>query len=129
MTDSILHALEADAAPEAGARWLALVAGYLEETRGGTGPVSTPRSAAELATRCDEPLPRGIMSLEDVAARVERDVLADINRLMHPMCMGHQVSPPLPAAIWADALVSAMNQSLAVREMSPTGTAIRRTSY
>ena len=28
--------------------------------------------------------------------------------------MGHQVSPPLPAAIWTEALIGALNQSLAV---------------
>jgi L-2,4-diaminobutyrate decarboxylase len=33
-----------------------------------------------------------------VAARLARDVVADANRLCHPMYLGHQVSAPLPAA-------------------------------
>ena len=40
------------------------------------------------------------------------------------MYMGHQVSAPLPAAIWTEPVISALNNSLAVREMSPTLTAI-----
>jgi L-2,4-diaminobutyrate decarboxylase len=121
----LLRALEADAA--AGAPWLDLAARFLAGSRGGAGPVSTARSPAELLARFDEPLPAGGAPLEAVAARVERDVLADANRLAHPMYMGHQVSPPLPAAIWAEMLVAAANQSLAVSEMSPTGTAIETT--
>jgi hypothetical protein len=49
-------------------------------------------------------------------------LLDDINRLAHPMYIGHQVSAPLPVAVWTDALISALNQSLAVREMSPSFT-------
>jgi glutamate/tyrosine decarboxylase-like PLP-dependent enzyme len=40
------------------------------------------------------------------------------------MYMGHQVSAPLPAAVWAESLIAALNQSLAVFEMSPAATAI-----
>jgi L-2,4-diaminobutyrate decarboxylase len=38
--------------------------------------------------------------------------------------MGHQVSAPLPAAVWTEPVISVLNNSLAVREMSPTLTAI-----
>ncbi|HEU4565191.1 MAG TPA: pyridoxal-dependent decarboxylase [Gemmatimonadaceae bacterium] len=123
----MLRAFEADASREAGDSFLALVARYLEGTRAGDGPVSTSLPPAALAARFDEPLPVGGLPLEEVVERVERDVVADANRLMHPMSMGHQVSPPLPAAIWTDALISAINQSVAVSEMSPTGTAIETT--
>ena len=40
--------------------------------------------------------------------------------------MGHQVAAPLPAAIWSESLVAALNQSTAVFEMSPVGTTIER---
>jgi len=40
------------------------------------------------------------------------------------MYMGHQVAPPLPAAVWTEPLISVMNQSVAVWEMSPTATVI-----
>src|SRR5512140_1900581 len=38
--------------------------------------------------------------------------------------MGHQVAAPLPAAVWTEAIIAALNNSLAVSEMSPTGTVI-----
>jgi L-2,4-diaminobutyrate decarboxylase len=42
------------------------------------------------------------------------------------MYLGHQVSAPLPAAIWTESLTGAINNSLAVAEMSPAITAIER---
>jgi L-2,4-diaminobutyrate decarboxylase len=38
--------------------------------------------------------------------------------------MGHQVAPPIPAAVWTESLISALNQSVAVWEMSPAATVI-----
>jgi L-2,4-diaminobutyrate decarboxylase len=38
--------------------------------------------------------------------------------------VGHQVSAPLPAAVWAESLTAALNQSVAVFEMSPVGTVL-----
>src|SRR6185312_16298533 len=46
--------------------------------------------------------------------------------LAHPMCMGHQVSAPLPAAVWMEAVIAAMNQSVAVAEMSPSATVVEK---
>jgi L-2,4-diaminobutyrate decarboxylase len=40
------------------------------------------------------------------------------------MYMGHQTSAPLAAGMWMESVISALNQSLAVREMSPTATMI-----
>ena len=62
--------------------------------------------------------------LEEVLARLSHDVLPDCNRLTHPRSMGHQVSAPLPVAVWTEALTAALNQSGAVCEMSPVGTII-----
>jgi len=64
--------------------------------------------------------------LADVLARIERDILPDVNRLSHPMYMGHQVSAPLAASIWTESLKAAVNNSAAVREMSPVGTVVER---
>jgi L-2,4-diaminobutyrate decarboxylase len=50
--------------------------------------------------------------------------MPDVNRLMHPMYMGHQVSAPLAAAVWTDVVISAVNNSMAVWEMSPVATVI-----
>jgi L-2,4-diaminobutyrate decarboxylase len=57
---------------------------------------------------------------------VRRDVMSDANRLYHPMYAGHQVSAPLPAAVWAEVVTAALNQSQAVWEMSPTLTVLER---
>jgi L-2,4-diaminobutyrate decarboxylase len=120
----VLAALEQDAARDAGLPFLTLAAEYFADTRTGEGPVSSALDPAEMAARFREPVPRAGRPLEEVLERLRRDVVADANRLCHPMAMGHQVSAPMPAAVWTDVVVSALNQSVAVAEMSPTGTAV-----
>jgi L-2,4-diaminobutyrate decarboxylase len=126
MTDALaldaLALLEADTTLEAAQPILALAAEYLTRTRTGEGPVSTWHSAEVIADRLSERLPRRSRPLSDVARRLSSLLLEDVNRLAHPMYIGHQVSAPLPAAVWTDALISALNQSMAVREMSPSFT-------
>ena len=124
MTDEILEQFESDASRVAGERFLDLTARYLEQTRAEVVPVSTPNDAATLALRFNEPLPRKGRPLGEVVARLERDVVADSNKLMHPMYMGHQVSAPVPAAVWTEMVTAAVNNSAAVWEMSPTGTVV-----
>jgi L-2,4-diaminobutyrate decarboxylase len=123
---ALLAALEGDASLEGGSPFLRLAAEQFARTRAGDGPVCTARSAAELAARFEEPVPMGMRPLAEVTARLERDVLADVNRLTHPMYLGHQVSAPLAAAVWTDVVISAVNNSQAVREMSPTTTPLER---
>lgn len=48
------------------------------------------------------------------------------NHLHHPSYMGHQVCPPLLDSATADLLISFMNNSTAVWEMSPIATAIEK---
>ena len=124
MIDDILAELEADTSAEVGARFAAVTARYLESTRRGEGQVSTRRSPAELAERFSEQMPATGRSIDEVLARLERDVIADANKYCHPMYMGHQTSAPLAVGIWMESVISALNQSLAVQEMSPTGTVI-----
>ena len=121
---AILNDLEADMAPEVGAAFLSLAAVYFARTRGGAGAVSTSLGPAELAARFDEPLPQRGRAVHEVVERLAREVLPESNRLYHPMYMGHQVSAPLPAAVWAESVTAAYNQSLAVFEMSPAGTVL-----
>jgi L-2,4-diaminobutyrate decarboxylase len=120
----VLAALEEDTDESVGVAFARLVTRYFHETRPGAGPVSTPLTPAALARRFDEPLPTEGRPIEEVLARVERDVLPDCNHLMHPRSMGHQVSAPLPASVWTETLTAALNQSGAVWEMSPVGTVI-----
>ena len=120
----LLADLERDASAETAAAFTRLAVDYLEDTRAGDGRVSTALGPADLAARFAEPLPAGGRPLEDVLARLSDDVLPDCNRLTHPRSMGHQVSAPLPVAVWTEALTAALNQSGAVFEMSPVGTII-----
>jgi L-2,4-diaminobutyrate decarboxylase len=124
MIDDVLAALERDAAPEAALTVTSLVTRYFESTRLAQGPVSSGVAPNVVAARFDEPMPERGLDLGQIMARVERDLMADANRLAHPMYMGHQVSFPLSTAVWTDAVISALNQSLAVEEMSPTLTSL-----
>jgi L-2,4-diaminobutyrate decarboxylase len=95
---------------------------YLAATRTGEGRVSTALAPEDLARRFDEPLPLSGRPVEEVLERLRRDVIPDSNHLCHPRSMGHQVSAPLPAAVWTESVTAALNQSGAVWEMSPVGT-------
>ena len=120
----VIATLEGDASAHAAAQVIALATRYFEATRRGEGPVSSGRSPNEIAARFDGPMPEEGTDLATIVARIERDILADANRLAHPMYMGHQVSFPLSTAVWTDAVISALNQSVAVEEMSPTLTSL-----
>jgi L-2,4-diaminobutyrate decarboxylase len=122
--DALLAAIEDDTGAAAAGALTRLAVEYFAATRGGEGPVSTALRPEELAARFDEPLPAAGRPLDEVVARIEADILPDCNRLCHPRSLGHQVSAPLPAAVWSEALISALNQSGAVWEMSPVGTVI-----
>src|SRR6185503_20199303 len=124
MIDDILTELEADTALDVGEQFAAVTARYFESTRGGDGQVSTPHQPDELARRFDEDFPRTGRPVAEILARLERDVIADANKYYHPMYMGHQTSAPLPVGIWMETVIGALNQSLAVWEMSPTATMI-----
>lgn len=124
MPDPLLSPLDADQTREAGEQFLNLVASYLDETSRGEGPVGTRQTPEELAARFDEPMPAGGRPLSEVLGRIEREVVPEVTRLTHPMYMGHQVSAPLPASIWVEALISAFNNSTAVQEMAPPTTII-----
>ena len=124
MIDDVLATLDRDATPAAAREVTSLVTRYFESTRLGEGPVSSGVAPNDVDTRFDEPMPERGSDLGRIMARVERDVMADANRLAHPMYMGHQVSFPLSTAVWTDVVISALNQSVAVEEMSPTLTSL-----
>ena len=121
-----LAEIEADCEPEAAALIIALATEYLAASRDRSAAVSAAHDQHALAKRFDEPMPRSGRPLAEVAERIRRDVLPDSNWLYHPRAMGHQVAAPLPAAIWSESLIAALNQSVAVFEMSPVGTTIER---
>jgi L-2,4-diaminobutyrate decarboxylase len=121
---ALLAALDSDMTAESAASFSTLVVDYLASTRDRATPVTTSLTSDVLAQRFDEPLPRAGRPLAEVVARLRDEVIADCNRLYHPRAAGHQVSPPLPAAIWSEMVIAALNQSVAVAEMSPTGTVL-----
>ena len=124
MIEDILAELEADTSLETGQQFAALTARYFASTRSGAGQVSTPHSSEELAARFDEDLPRDGKPVVEIIERLEKQVIADANKYYHPMYMGHQTSAPLPIGIWMETIIGALNQSLAVWEMSPTASMI-----
>jgi L-2,4-diaminobutyrate decarboxylase len=124
MIDDILAELEADTSLEIGQQFAALTARYFASTRTGAGQVSTPLNSEELAARFDEDFPREGKSIAEIIERLEKQVIADANKYYHPMYMGHQTSAPLPIGIWMESIIGALNQSLAVWEMSPTASMI-----
>lgn len=124
MIEDILAEIEADTSLRTGEQFAAVTARYFASTRSGTGQVSTPHSAEELAHRFDEEFPLDGRPVDEIIARLELDVLPDANKYYHPMYMGHQTSAPLPVGVWMESVIGALNQSLAVSEMSPTATAI-----
>lgn len=124
MIDDVMRELERDATPDAAAQVLVLATDYFDATRRAEGPVSTGVAPNDVAARFDEPMPENGRPLDEVISRVRVQVIADANRLAHPMYMGHQVSFPLSTAVWTDAVISSLNQSIAVEEMSPTLTSL-----
>lgn len=127
MTDpvhTVFADLEADAGAGAAEAFLRIAVEHYAATRSEGGRVSTALGPDELAARFDEPLPAAGRPLESVLERLRRDVLPESNHLTHPRAMGHQVSAPLPAAVWTEPVVAALNQSVAVWEMSPVGTVL-----
>jgi L-2,4-diaminobutyrate decarboxylase len=126
MTRDVRAELEADCEPEVAAKWIALATEYLAASRNRDEPVSAVQDQRALARRFDEGIPRHGRPLDELIDRVRRDVIPDSNWLYHPRAMGHQVAAPLPVAIWSESLIAALNQSVAVFEMSPVGTTIER---
>lgn len=121
---SILARIESDADAAVGRAFVALAAEYFARTRNRDGRVSTPHTAAGLAARFDEGLPADGRDIDEILSRIRADVIAESNHLYHPRYVGHQLAGPLPAAVWTESVTAALNQSLAVFEMSPVMTVL-----
>ncbi|HVE36407.1 MAG TPA: pyridoxal-dependent decarboxylase [Gemmatimonadaceae bacterium] len=120
----ILSAIEADASRDIAMKFVEVATSYFADTRRRGDRVSTSSAPAELATRFDEPLPRDARSVDEVIDRLRTQVIPDANHLWHPRYVGHQIAGPLPAAVWTEPVTAALNQSVAVFEMSPVGTVL-----
>ncbi len=122
--DRMLREIRDDARAEVAQAFIGLAVDYFTAAGAGGAAVSTSLTTGELARRFDEPMPTGGAPPDEVIERLRGDVIADANHLVHPMAMGHQVSPPLPVTVWTESVIAALNQSVAVAEMSPTATPV-----
>jgi L-2,4-diaminobutyrate decarboxylase len=84
------------------------------------GPVRAPDCLAKIGS-----LLRRRVTPEEIPSLVEGVVEASLH-LCHPRFAAQQVAAPVPAAALVESVVAALNNSLAVWEMSPAGTAIDR---
>ena len=132
---SIAQAFSASAFRELGHAWLDQLADALAAAQaGGPKVVPQPRvSAAWLAAwrqLLDGPAPAagGTTPLTGGAAPLQllEAIFAGSNRPHHPGYMGHQVATPLPLAALCEAAAGLLNNSLAVFETGPAGSAIEQ---
>ena len=121
---AVFSDLEADAGAEAARAFLQLAVDHYATTAADEARVSTALGPGEIAALFDEPLPAEGRPLDAVLERLRREVLPQSNHLTNPRAMGHQVSAPIPVAVWTEPVVAALNQSVAVWEMSPVGTVL-----
>jgi len=120
----ILTQIEDDARAEVAHAFVDIAADYFAETRDRSTRSSTSHTPATLAERFDEPIPQAGAPISEIIERLRTQVMPDSNHLWHPRYVGHQMAGPVPAAVWAESLTGALNQSVAVWEMSPIGTVI-----
>src|SRR5256714_393549 len=87
-------------------------------------PVCSTATPAELEELFDEPLPQEGEDIEDIFAKFARDVIPHAMNIPSPRYYGLFNPTPLPVAVWADALASAINQNGAAWRNSPSTSVI-----
>lgn len=105
-----------------GASVTALVAAYartLDAAR-----VCSTASPSELEALFDESLPQGGAPVEEILEKFERDLLPHVMNIPSPRYYGLFNPTPLPVAVWADALASAINQNGAAWRNSPSASIV-----
>ena len=103
----------------AGHRVIDALADHLRQTGSREGPVLPWRDPVAAVHDWGPPPSEG-GGLDEGLATLARWVEAS-NHLHHPGYVGHQVPPALPLAALADAVVSLINNSMTIFEMSPAG--------
>src|SRR5215210_1737046 len=87
-------------------------------------PVCSTATPADLVALFDEPLPVEGTTAEEIFARLKRDVIPHAMNIPSPRYFGLFNPTPLPVAVWADAVASALNQNGAAWRNSPSASAI-----
>ncbi|HEV3471520.1 MAG TPA: pyridoxal-dependent decarboxylase, partial [Pyrinomonadaceae bacterium] len=86
--------------------------------------VCSTASPADLEKLFDEPLPREGGEALEVFRRFEREIVAHAMHIPSPRYYGLFNPTPLPVAVWADALASALNQNGAAWRNSPSASVV-----
>lgn len=86
--------------------------------------VCSEATPADLEKIFDEPLPVSGTKAEDILASFARDILPHAMQIPSPRYYGLFNPTPLPIAVWADALCSAVNQNGAAWRNSPSASII-----
>jgi glutamate/tyrosine decarboxylase-like PLP-dependent enzyme len=86
--------------------------------------VCSEASPGELAKLFDEPLPRDGGDALEVFRTFEREIVAHAMHIPSPRYYGLFNPTPLPVAVWADALASALNQNGAAWRNSPAASVV-----
>jgi aromatic-L-amino-acid decarboxylase len=87
-------------------------------------PVISDATPADLEKIFDEPLPVTGASADEIFARFEQDAMPHAMQIPSPRYYGLFNPTPLPIAVWADALASAINQNGAAWRNSPSASVI-----
>ena len=87
-------------------------------------PVCSTAAPADLEALFDEPLPVEGTSAEEIFERLRRDVVPHAMNIPSPRYFGLFNPTPLPVAVWADAVASAINQNGAAWRNSPSASVV-----
>ncbi|HEX9918314.1 MAG TPA: pyridoxal-dependent decarboxylase, partial [Pyrinomonadaceae bacterium] len=90
----------------------------------GEARVCSEATPAELEKMFDEPLPLEGAAVEQLFLRFEREIVPHVMNIPSPRYYGLFNPTPLPIAVWADALCSAINQNGAAWRNSPSASVI-----
>jgi glutamate/tyrosine decarboxylase-like PLP-dependent enzyme len=83
-------------------------------------PVCSKATPAELVELFDEPLPLEGVGFGEIFERMARDLIPHAMNIPSPRYFGLFNPTPLPVAVWADAVASAINQNGAAWRNSPS---------
>src|SRR5258708_30451297 len=86
--------------------------------------VTSEATPADLEKLFDEPLPETGISVDEILARFQSDVVPHSMQVPSPRYYGQFNPTPLPIGVWADALSSMLNQNAGAWRNGPTSAMI-----
>src|SRR5215471_7767920 len=89
-----------------------------------TAPVTSCAGPADLEAIFDEPLPQTGIGAAEILARFQEEIAPHAMQIPSPRYFGQFNPTPLPIAVWADALCSALNQNAGAWRNGPTSAII-----